>query len=193
MSIDNYWTLFLDRDGVINRQIEGAYIRKWTEWEWAEGSLEAIVKMTGHFQRIVVATNQQGVGKGLMKQEELDDVHRRMLEEIKTAGGHIDKVYACTKLATENPQCRKPNPGMAIQAQKDFPNISYEHSIMVGDSITDMQFGSVLGMVNVFIESNLKQTFELGRRIAEGKAEEQVPVDYRFPNLLSFANFILEK
>lgn len=193
MSIEKYWTLFLDRDGVINKRLPGQYVRLWDEFKWEEESLQAIVKMSNHFQRIIVVTNQQGVGKELMTQQELDAIHTQMCLEIKKAGGCIDKVYACTELASLNPKCRKPNVGMGLQAQKDFPEIDFEYSIMVGDSITDMQFGSLLGMVNVFVETNFDETFELGRRIAEGRPEEHVPVDYRFAGLKDFARFILEE
>lgn len=103
------------------------------------------------FQRIVVVTNQQGVGKGLMTEMQLQEVHDFMLQQITKANGRIDQVYYCPKLKIENPSCRKPNTGMAMQAQLDFPEIDFHKSIIVGDSISDMEFGKRLGMKTIFI------------------------------------------
>jgi len=147
----NDWTLFLDRDGVINQRIPGDYIKTVEEFEFIPGSLEAIVRFRSMFHRIVVVTNQQGIGKGRMTEAQLSEVHEHMISEVKKAGGRIDKVYHCPKLAREEPLCRKPNIGMAIEAQSDFPGIDFKKSIIVGDSISDMKFGKRLGMKTVFI------------------------------------------
>ncbi len=165
------WTLFLDRDGVINHRIPGDYVKTTKEFKFIPGSLEAIVRFTNMFQRIVVVTNQQGIGKGLMTEEQLHEVHEHMLIQITKANGHIDKVYYCPKLKTENPPCRKPNTGMALQAQSDFPEIDFKKSIIVGDSISDMEFGKRLGMKTVFIstkeeEADAAAKMEFDLRIA---------------------------
>ncbi len=146
-----FWTLFLDRDGVINRCLIGDYVKNWSEFEFLEATLSAIPKLNSSFRRIVVVTNQQGVGKGLMSQSDLDLIHDKMLSEIQNAGGFLDKIYACTDLAIHNSLNRKPNIGMGLQAQQDFPDIDFRYAIMVGDTITDMQFGQGLGMRTVFV------------------------------------------
>ncbi len=151
---DKSWTLFLDRDGVINHRIPGAYVRHWDEFEFLENVPQAIAEFSKIFGRIVVVTNQQGIGKGLMTAEELVTLHDKMYREVMAAGGSIDAVYFCPKLAVDNPMCRKPEAGMAYQAQRNFPEIDFKKSVMVGDSLSDMGFGSKVGMWNVLVETN---------------------------------------
>jgi len=153
-AFDKSWTLFLDRDGVINHRIPGAYVRHWDEFEFMDNVPEAIASFNNVFGRIVVVTNQQGIGKGLMTAEELVTLHDKMYREIMNAGGRIDAVYFCPKLASESPICRKPEVGMGYQAQRNFPEINFKKSVMVGDSLSDMGFGSKLGMWNVLVETN---------------------------------------
>lgn len=149
--IDSTWTLFLDRDGVINKRLVGDYVKKWEEFEFLENVPETIAFCAKRFKTIVVVTNQQGIGKKLMTEEDLHGIHHNMIKHIESKGGRIDKVYFCPHLKSENPYCRKPLPGMGLEAKKDFPTIDFSKSIMVGDSISDMEFGSALGMINVFI------------------------------------------
>lgn len=144
-------SLFLDRDGVINKRIIGSYVRHWGEWEFLEGALEALAVLARKFSPIVVVTNQQGVAKGLMTAQELELLHQRMVTEIEQAGGRIDQVYACMQHERDNPPCRKPNPGMAWQAKADFPQLDFEQSIMVGDSVSDLVFGQQLKMDTVLL------------------------------------------
>lgn len=151
---DKSWTLFLDRDGVINHRIPGAYVRNWEEFEFMENVPEAIAVLSKIFGRIVVVTNQQGIGKGLMTAEQLVTLHDTMYRKVMDAKGRIDAVYFCPKLASENPICRKPEAGMAYQAQRNFPEINFKKSVMVGDSLSDMGFGSKVGMWNVLVETN---------------------------------------
>ena len=148
------YTLFLDRDGVINKRLMGDYVQSWEEFEFIPGSLEAIAKASSMFETIVVVTNQQGIAKKLMTEQDLADIHGQMVEEVTKAGGRIDHVYHCPELASEDPHCRKPNLGMANQAKAMFPKIDFEKSIMVGDSISDMQFGERLSMKCCFIGEN---------------------------------------
>ncbi len=151
LNIDRSWTLFLDRDGVINRRIVGDYVKKPSQFVFLPGVLEAISKFSEIFGTIVVVTNQQGIGKGLMTETQLHDIHRFMISEIEKNNGRIDKIYFCPILASENSPNRKPLPGMAFQAKKNFENIDFEKSIMAGDSISDMEFGKNAGMKTVFI------------------------------------------
>ena len=120
-------------------------------WEWLPGVLETMPKLAKRYQRIFIVSNQQGVGKGLMTSEELADIHRRMLADIEAAGGRIDKVYVCTELESAHSPNRKPEPGMALQAQRDFPEVDFHRSVMVGDSSSDEQFARNLRMR--FVES----------------------------------------
>ncbi len=143
--------MFLDRDGVINTRLIDDYVKSIDEFEFIEGSVEAIAQFTHWFDTIVVVTNQQGIGKDLMSEEDLSDIHAVMLEGIEKEGGRIDAIYHCPMLKHEKSNCRKPNPAMGYQAKADFPEIDFTRSVMIGDSISDMEFGAALGMINVFI------------------------------------------
>lgn len=172
-------TLFLDRDGVINQRLPGAYVRRWEEFIFLPGVLLAIVLLKGYFDRIIVVTNQQGIGKGLMTNDDLHAVHRKMCREIEQAGGRIDAIYYCPDLKTRADNCRKPAPAMALQAQRDAPDIDFTRSVMVGDAASDMVFGRQLGMQTVLIETNGEEIIKL--------AGEPEWVDQRFPSLWAFA------
>ncbi len=172
------WTLFLDRDGVINQRIPGNYVQYPNEFKFINGSDTAIHIFSKYFKIIVVVTNQQGVGKNIMAHENLHKVHEFMIEGINRVGGRVDKVYYCPELAKNNPKCRKQNIGMGLQAQKDFPDINFEKSVMVGDSISDIQFGNLLGMKTVFVETKNAKEIELA------KNED---IDFQFADLISFA------
>lgn len=153
LNIDTSWTLFLDRDGVINKKLENDYVKHWIEFEFIEKVTEALSFLNGKFYKIVVVTNQQGIGKGLYRHEDLELIHKNMIYEINYLGGKIDKVYYSPFLEKENHPTRKPGIGMALQAQQDFPEINFTKSIIVGDSISDMAFGKNAGMQTVYISS----------------------------------------
>lgn len=149
--IDHSWTLFLDRDGVINKRIVGGYVKSIDEFEFLPGVLDAISKFSKIFGKIIVVTNQQGIGKGLMNQEDLEKVHRYMLDKIQENGGKIDAVFYAPFLASENNPIRKPGIGMALMAKEKYPQIVFSKSLMVGDSPSDMDFGKNAGMKCIFI------------------------------------------
>lgn len=150
--IDKSWTLFLDRDGVINQRIVGGYVARVSEFNFPPGVLESMSSFATIFGRVVVVTNQQGIGKGLMTHHQLSEVHKFMITEIEASGGRIDAVYYCSDLASDDNSCRKPSPFMANQARLDFPEIDFSKSIMVGDSVSDMEFGKACGMKTVFVQ-----------------------------------------
>jgi D-glycero-alpha-D-manno-heptose 1-phosphate guanylyltransferase len=151
-SVDKQWTLFLDRDGVINQDKEGSYIFNTNEFIFTSGAPDIFRSLTEIFGRLVVVTNQRGVGRGLMSERSLIDIHDNMKSGIEAAGGHIDGIYYCTSVNNNDPM-RKPNPGMAVQAKIDFPDIEMSRSIMVGNNPSDMKFGRNAGMYTVFIRS----------------------------------------
>lgn len=154
LPIDNTWTLFLDRDGVINKKIDGDYVRNLKMFEWIEGSKEAIAILSKHFGKIIVVTNQQGIGKGFMTQGELEIIHSFMNSEIEKDGGKIDAIYFSPYLKEENNIMRKPGIGMPLKAKQDFPEIDFFKSIMVGDSISDMEMADALRLQKVWIGEN---------------------------------------
>ncbi len=146
------WTVFLDRDGVINYEKENDYILNWTEFEFYPGVPEAIRLLSEKFAKLIVISNQRGVGRGLMNEKDLLNIQRQMRLEIEKNGGRIDKIYYCT--ATDSHHFyRKPNPGMALQAAKDFPSIDLSKTIMVGNKLSDMQFGRNAGTYTVYLKT----------------------------------------
>jgi D-glycero-D-manno-heptose 1,7-bisphosphate phosphatase len=174
-TVDKNWTLFLDRDGVINVESVGSYITSWEEFKFCDGALEAIQQFSEIFGRIVVVTNQRGVGRGIMSFQSLREINANMTDAIAKAGGKIDKIYACTAVASDDHN-RKPNTGMASQAREDFPEIDYKRSIMVGNSLSDMEFGKKLSMHTIFLTTK-HEPFQLPHDL----------IDEQHPSLLAMA------
>ena len=138
-------TLFLDRDGVINRWLPGDYVKDWSQFAFLPGIRECLQRWALKYPRIVLVTNQRGVGRGLMTDESLADIHARMMEEILLTGGRIDLLLVCTSADDQDPR-RKPNTGMFQEACALFPAIHPKRSVMVGDSEKDALFAARCGM-----------------------------------------------
>jgi len=150
LNIDKNWTLFLDRDGVINKKRENDYVKNWSEFSLSNRALEAISRLSSMFGKIIVVTNQRGVGKGIMSEMQLLSIHDKLTKAVNLSAGRIDKIYYCTDIY-ETSENRKPNIGMAIKAKTDFPEIDFRKSIMIGDSKSDMEFGKRLSMYTIYI------------------------------------------
>ncbi|MHC1774429.1 MAG: D-glycero-alpha-D-manno-heptose-1,7-bisphosphate 7-phosphatase [Lentimicrobium sp.] len=178
LEIDKSWSLFLDRDGVINERLPDDYVKSWDQFRFANGVLEAMGVFSRNFCRIIVVTNQQGIGKGLMTEYELEEIHRRMQLSVSEAGGRIDKIYFSPFLASVNHFSRKPSVGLGLKARRDFNEISFRKSIMAGDSLSDLIFGKRLGMKTVLIGDPI-----LGRK-------HPFLIDFVFPDLITFAKSI---
>lgn len=179
---DASWTLFLDRDGVINRRLPMAYVTRWEEFEFLDGVLDALAKLASRFHTICIVTNQAGIEKGLMSHDMLKDIHQQMVEYILYHGGRVDEIYYCPFTDVLDPLCRKPNPGMAFEAQKDFPHIDFKRSLMVGDSDSDIIFGNQLGMKTILVGDNAE---------AKSRAPLSVP-DARMFNLADVAEYFYQ-
>lgn len=149
--IDKSWTLFLDRDGVINVRLIDDYVKNLGEFEFLPGVLDAFTIFAEKFGRIIIVTNQQGVGKGLMTLQNVDKVHDFMVKEIEKQKGRVDKIYVCPQLKSDPDNFRKPSPRMAYMAQHDFPEIDFDKSVMIGDSNSDIEFGKNAGMYTILI------------------------------------------
>jgi histidinol-phosphate phosphatase family protein len=173
--VDKSWTLFLDRDGVINVETVGSYITNWSEFQFTDGALNALQHFNEIFGTIVVVSNQRGVGRGIMPMEELKNINTQMVTNITNNGGRIDKVYCCTAVDDADHN-RKPNVGMAMQAQEDFPDIDFKRSVMVGNSLSDMEFGKRLAMHTVFLTTK-HEPFQLPNDL----------IDEQYPSLQAFA------
>ncbi len=145
------WTLFLDRDGVINRRKIDGYILSPDEFHLLAGVREAVFEFSKWVLRILVVTNQRGIARGLMTETDLGAVHARMHMLFQEFGVSIDRVYYCPHDQNTGCACRKPGTGMPRQAKKDFPVINFSRSIMIGDTTSDLQMGRDLGMVCIHV------------------------------------------
>lgn len=173
-----YNTLFVDRDGVINVHRPGDYVKSVDEFVFTEEALSALELLSRLFDRIIVVTNQRGVGRGIMSREDLEKIHAYMTNTISAHNGRIDAIYACTDTDNTSPD-RKPNTGMALQAKRDFPDIDFARSFMVGDSISDMEFANNAGIPAILI----------GGKNSPGQIET-VSIQAHYPNLIAFARYI---
>lgn len=151
--IDKSWTLFLDRDGVINVERKNDYVKNWSEFQFSVHALDALSVFNKIFGRIIVVTNQRGVGKGIMTLASLEDIHSNLIKRVEVNNGKIDRIYYATAISTDD-KSRKPNTGMAMEAQADFPEIIFSKSIMIGNRSSDMMFGRNAGMFNVFVTNH---------------------------------------
>ncbi len=168
--------LFLDRDGVINEDKVGSYVFNLDEFHPLSGAFDALGKLTSLFDYAFVVTNQRGVGLGLMSEDDLNTIHRHVRQQIEVKGGKLDKFYFAAQTDRNHPY-RKPGTGMAHAAKQDFPDIDFEKSVMVGNNITDMEFGKKMGMHTVFLTTTVTP-FESLPEI----------IDEQYPSLMAFLN-----
>ena len=145
--------LLLDRDGVINVLRPGDYVKTIDEFVFCDGALEALRLLDPLFRRIVIVSNQRGVGRGLMSEADLESIHAWMCGRIRDAGGRIDRIYFCTATDDADPR-RKPNTGMIDEVRADFPDIDPRRSFLVGDSDSDLLLAARAGIPAVQITQN---------------------------------------
>jgi histidinol-phosphate phosphatase family protein len=178
LHITEDWTLFLDRDGVINHEKKEDYIRNWSEFKFYTESLAALPLLAQKFSRIIITTNQKGIGKGWMTDADLALIHENMTQQIIELGGRIDAIFYCSDLDNGSYN-RKPQPGMAFQAKEKFPSIDFTKSIMVGNRMSDMEFGRNAGMHTVYLATtNPEAPFP------------DTKIDDRYDHLFQFAQAI---
>ncbi len=175
LHITNDWTLFLDRDGVINHEKKGDYIRNWSEFNFYPESLAALPLLAQKFSKIIITTNQKGIGKGLMTVADLNLIHQNMTQYIIELGGRIDAIYFCSDVDNLSIN-RKPQPGMALQAKTAFPTIDFTKSIMVGNRMSDMEFGRNAGMHTIYLATTHPEA-----------PFPDTKIDDRYDHLLQFA------
>lgn len=141
--------IVLDRDGVINRDSD-LYIKSPEEWQPLPGSLDAIARLYHWGWRIVVCTNQSGLGRGLFDMDMLNAIHEKMIRAVRHAGGEIDAIFFCPHTNADNCQCRKPKPGMlqeiAERYQADLSRVP-----VVGDSLRDLQAALAVGAQPILV------------------------------------------
>jgi len=173
--IEPNWTLFLDRDGVINKWLPGSYVASWGMFEFEPGSINALKVLAQKFKYIIIVTNQRGIYKGIMSARDLDNVHDRMLDEIEANGGRIDQIFYCPH-DNGHPD-RKPATGMLDKAKKEFPSIDFSKSIMIGDKNSDMEMAKSAGIYTVMVNKHDKHNDAL--------------IDIKCENLMDFAKLLV--
>ena len=146
--------VFLDRDGVINRKPpEGEYIARWSEFQMLPGVEAAIADLNRSGRRVIVLTNQRGVALGRYTSADVETLHHRLQQHLAAHGARVDAFYYCPHDKDEC-DCRKPKPGLFLQAFRDFPGASPASSLVIGDSISDIEGAHNLGIPAIFIQGD---------------------------------------
>ena len=171
------WCLFLDRDGVMNRQIVDDYVRRWREFEWLPRAPLALKKLRAWAPHLVVVTNQQGIGKGLMSADDVATIHHRLRAELAVNGVWIDAFQVCPHLEPAGCTCRKPRPGLVLDWLGQHPASEPSLSIMVGDSQSDLELAH-----NVAATAGGCSSIQIGARTNRGAV-----ADASFDSLWDFA------
>lgn len=160
IDLSNIEYVFLDRDGVLNRKpAQGQYVTRVEDFVMLPGVEDAIAALNRRGRKAIVVTNQRGVALDLYSQEELERIHRELREQLAKRGAHLDGIYVCPHDAGQC-NCRKPLTGLFEQAFRDFPDATANRSIMVGDSLRDVEAGLRFGMATAFITGGDKLTAE---------------------------------
>lgn len=147
-------TIFMDRDGVINKSKRDCVL-KWNQFVFMPNIFKLLRVFKDRKYRVIIITNQSVIGKGLMSVNDLLGIHARMNKRIYKEGGQIDAIYYCPHTKEDDCFCKKPKPGMFIQAKKNFPEIDFRHSFMIGDYCHDMNAASSLGIKTCFLIDKL--------------------------------------
>jgi D-glycero-D-manno-heptose 1,7-bisphosphate phosphatase len=176
-------TVILDRDGVINQDSD-AYIKTPDEWIAIPGSLEAIARLTQAGYRVVVATNQSGLARGLFTQATLDAIHLKMESAIQHHGGELAGIYYCPHGPDDGCSCRKPKPGLLQQIAQEL-GIDPKQTVLVGDSLRDLQAAAAVGIKPILVLTGK------GRKTLEQIGQEQQFDVYQ--NLEDFVETTLTK
>jgi histidinol-phosphate phosphatase family protein len=171
------WCLFLDRDGVLNRQVEGDYVRSWRHFEWLSRTPLALQKLAEWAPHLVVVTNQQGIGKGLMSADDVAVIHQHLQAGLASVGVAIDAFQVCPHLESGGCNCRKPRPGLVLDWLRQHPDTEPSLSIVVGDSQSDLELAR-----NVAAEVGACASIGIG-----GRASLDWGADASFESLWDFA------
>lgn len=175
--------VFLDRDGVINKKAPPhEYITKWEEFIFLPYVAEAICYLNGRGYLVIVQSNQRGIARGMLAEDQLKEIHQRMVGELGSLGARVDGVYYCPHGYADNCDCRKPKPGMLLKAAKDL-GLDLSQSFMVGDSEDDIAAGKTAGCRTILV---------LTGEVQDPKQVEdwKVKPDYIISNLLELREIV---
>ncbi|HBZ18721.1 MAG TPA: D-glycero-beta-D-manno-heptose-1,7-bisphosphate 7-phosphatase [Betaproteobacteria bacterium] len=156
----------IDRDGVINYDSD-QYIRTPAEWKPIPQSLEAIARLNHAGYRVVLATNQSGVGRGLFDMSTLNAIHDKMYRALAHVGGRIDALFFCPHIDESNCDCRKPKPGMLLDIAKRF-NVDLKNIPFIGDSLKDLQAAQAVGAKPILVRTGKGEKTSTDQRLPKG-------------------------
>jgi len=152
--------VFLDRDGVLIEFREN-YIRQWSDVVFIPGSLQALAELKNFPCRLFIITNQSLIGRGLITLQQAVEINQKILGVVELAGGRVDEVFLCPHRPEENCSCRKPKPGMIMQAAEKYA-LDLAHSMVVGDSLSDLDAGKAAGIPHRYLVRTGRGTHEEG-------------------------------
>ncbi len=179
-------TVFLDRDGILNEKMpEGQYVTRWDEFHMLPGVSDAVRRLNEAGLLTIVVSNQRGIAKGLYTSADVESIHAAFERKLSEAGAHIDAFFICPHDHDEC-DCRKPLPGLFEQAVARFPQITAATSVMIGDSLADVEFGRRLGMATIFVEVDAD-------RRSPHVQQASALVDLRFTSLPDAVDTLLAK
>lgn len=177
-------TVFLDRDGVINENLDNDYVKNWGEFKFLPKAKEAIKVLTDAGWHTIIISNQAGIGRGIMSTRAVDEINARMVYEIESGGGKVKAVYYCPHRPDEDCGCRKPKPGMLFSAAREFC-IELSESHLIGDKITDIQTGAQVGCRTILVKTGL------GEEHIKRRSQWPVNPDYIASDLSEAAELLL--
>jgi D-glycero-D-manno-heptose 1,7-bisphosphate phosphatase len=172
--------IFLDRDGVINRKApEGSYIADWSEFQFLPGAIEALARLQQAGACLLVVTNQRGVARGRIDAGDLEQIHSHLTAELARSGVALEGIYVCPHEAGTC-DCRKPDVGLFLEAQREHPWISFEEAHLVADSLSDLEAGQRLGIRLWLVGDNERADY-----VARQAARRDIRLLGRAPTLLA--------
>lgn len=160
--------IFLDRDGVVNEN-RSDYVKSWSEVEFLPGIFDALRRLAQADFAIVMITNQSAIGREIISYEQAMDINCQVVEVIRAQGGRIDSAYLCPHHPDDNCDCRKPQPGLLLQAAADL-DLDLGRSYFVGDAMTDMQAAEAAGVKGVLVLTGRGQ-----EQMREASLDESLP------------------
>jgi D-glycero-D-manno-heptose 1,7-bisphosphate phosphatase len=143
--------VFIDRDGVINEN-RSDYVKSWDEFKFLDGSLGALARLAQCKLKVVIVSNQSAIGRQRVSREIVEDIHRRMVQQIEQTGGHVDRVLYCPHHPDENCGCRKPRPGLLEQAGREL-ELDLTRSYLIGDALEDLEAGRTVGCQTLLVRT----------------------------------------
>jgi len=173
--------IILDRDGVINYDSD-EYIKSPDEWRPIPGSLVAIAQLNRQGYRVLVATNQSGIARGLYDIDKLDEIHEKFMRELASVGGYIEEIFFCPHHPNDACLCRKPKPGLLLEMAAKYP-IKLSDTFFIGDTLGDVQTAIAAGCQPILVLTGK------GQQMLENHPElKDIP---HFPNLSHAVTYVL--